>query len=474
MGKKLFWFLVLFIVTLLGVLGFWLISDEYTKLPFSLSKIAQIEPWSVRVGLRVATVRAKIPTVNRVVIVPDAATFLEAIQQWSLQGNWPILIDDKKYTPMFIKRFQPGEVIRLPATKKPLPTGEKLREIMQNSVAKAWNATDVISLQKKWQELGWEPPGVAITWEKDNAWPAAVALAAARGQPLAFLEGNFGAANDSLNREQWGKLQKYVQEVVEKTGYAYDKLGDAIDTVTIVRQMAVKYQSLKLTPEDLAVTDGLARHPNGDRWAVVGWIYGNVDRAVYQAMCAIFLDQQKAFLFDTYPDSGSWQEYLMNEAASQLESNGISVEFIDGSKGLVINWQNLTPAEWIFDLIFVNSKGNKGDFNATNGVLTVKDIPELQFPAAIHFIHSWSATTPDDINTIAGKWLENGAYIYVGSVHEPYLKAFVPPKIMVKNLLKYTPFLISARHLESPPWKITTIGDPLMIVAPPRQRITSK
>jgi len=51
---------------------------------------------------------------------------------------------------------------------------------------------------------------------------------------------------------------------VEQTGYAYESLGDDIDTVTIVR-LAVKYQHTDVK-EILAVTDGLARHPDGQRW----------------------------------------------------------------------------------------------------------------------------------------------------------------------------------------------------------------
>jgi hypothetical protein len=86
-------------------------------------------------------------------------------------------------------------------------------------------------------------------------------------------------------------------------------------------------------------------------------------------------------------------------------------------------------------------------------------------------IHSWSASDPDDRNTVSGRWLVNGAYAYVGSVHEPFLSAFIPPKLMVDRLKRGTPFLIAARQLQSPPWKVATIGDPLMSIAKPRQRI---
>ncbi|MBD0311675.1 MAG: hypothetical protein ICV86_01925, partial [Microcoleus sp. T3-bin5] len=55
--------------------------------------------------------------------------------------------------------------------------------------------------------------------------------------------------------------------------------------------------------------------------------------------------------------------------------------------------------------------------------------------------------------------------------HEPFLSAFIPPKLMADRLKRGAPFLIAARQLESPPWKVATIGDPLMSIDKPRQRI---
>ncbi|MBW4495604.1 MAG: hypothetical protein KME26_21475 [Oscillatoria princeps RMCB-10] len=471
MGKR--WILGLVLIALLlGGLGVWLFTlQQKPQGPFSLPASALEEPWPVQAGLRTATIRDKIPTVDRVVVVPDGATFLAAIGQWSLESRWPVLIEDETYTPMFIERFKPAEVIRMPAVKEPLPDGDTLRQSMRRAAAAAWGATDVKSLKKTWHLLGWEPPGVVIAWEKDPVWPAAVALAADRGQPLEFLGGNFGLPNDTLNTERWERLKESVERAVKETGYSYGNLGDSIDTVTIVRRLPVKYQSPKKASEQLAVTDGLARHGDGKRWAAVGWIYGSQARAVYQAMCAIFLDPKTAMLYSCYIKQGSWKEYEMNEAAAQLREMGLDVTVLELPEANLQKWRSLAGSKWEYDLIFVNSSGDKSFFNVGEGQAVVADIPKLKFPAAIHFIHSWSATEPEDPNTVGGRWLENGAYVYVGSVNEPYLSAFIPPKLMVKRLLRSSPFLISARQLESQPWKITTVGDPLMIVSKPRQRI---
>ena len=420
--------------------------------------------WSTHLGLRIADLRAKIPTIDRLVLVPDRATFLAAIEQWSLKGRWPILIEDQQYTPMFIRRFHPSQVIRLPAVAKPLPMEQKLRQRLQEATAMAWSPNKGESLSQTWKRVGWQPPGVVVTWEGDPAWPAAVSLAADRGQPLVFLDADLDSPNGTLNPAQWQMLQNNVQQAVEQTGYAYAGLGDQIDTVTIVRQMAVKYQNTEKAKELLAVTDGLARHPNGKRWAIVGWIYGSSERALFQAMCSIFLPQETALLYNSYPKDGVWGQYTMAQTAHQFSKVGFDVKHIQRPQAGIRNWRDFTKGGLNFDLIFVNTKGGSSDFDLGDGTASVEDVPPLNIPAAVHFIHSWSAVTPDDPKTVAGRWLEHGAYAYVGSVDEPYLQAFVTPQLLVKRLQILTPFLIAARQIQAPPWKITTIGDPLMTI----------
>lgn len=432
--------------------------------------VAPFALWQAQVGFRVSALAARIPTVDRVVVVPDEATFLSALCQWSLDGRWPILLADDRYTPMFIERFQPAEVIFVPSVKQSLASGR--RQAMQSAIAAAWDTPNPEVLGQRWQALGWEPPGVVITAEADSAALGAVTLAAAWGQPLRFLEGDFGSPNRSLSPEQWQRLQAAVEQVVKETGYAYSQLGDAIDTVTLVRQLAVKYHPSENAEDQLAVTDGLARHANGDRWAIVGWIYGSAPRAVYQAMCSIFLDVESALLYNSYPPQSPWQQYAMDSAAQQLADLGVDVTLLQPPEAGLKTWRSLADPAWEFDLIFVNSRGGKAAFDVSQGQATVEDIPKLNVPAAIYFIHSWSATAPEDANTVAGRWLKNGAYAYIGSVHEPYLSAFVPPKFVVENLSLSVPFLIAARQPNAPAWKVTTIGDPLMLIRQPRPRIS--
>ena len=163
-------------------------------------------------------------------------------------------------------------------------------------------------------------------------------------------------------------------------------------------------------------------------------------------MCAIFLEPKTALLYNSYQQKGSWLEYEMSLAASELKNIGVKIQAVQQPLASLEKWRDLTASEWEYDLVFVNSSGDKASFNVGKGQAVVDDVPKLKFPAAVHFIHSWSATTPDDPETVGGRWLENGAYLYAGSVHEPYLSAFIPPKLMVKRMMRSAPFLLSARQ----------------------------
>lgn len=418
--------------------------------------------------MRVAELREKVPTVNRVVLVPDEATFLAAIGQWSLAGRWPILIDDDRYAPLFLNRFQPAEVIRLPAVGTSLPSGEALRAQMQAAIAPAWNAPDANSLPAVWQRLNWTPPGVVFTSELDSAWPAAVALAADRGQPLKFLSGDFGAPDSDLTDTlRWNQLNGAIERGVEETGYDYRGQGDAIDTVTVVRDLPVRVNNR-------ATTDLLARHPTQKRWGVAGWLFGSSERSLYQAMCAIFLPTESVLLFNSYAaDKEPWITYSTDDSAEFFQAAGVSVRHVKPPEASGDTWRALNdPTPFPFDLMLMSSRGPRDLFRVGRGNANVNDIPTLATPTAIHIIHSGSAAAPGDPDTVAGRWLENGAYAYVGSVREPYLTAFIPPNVMTARLLRGTPFLMAARHYNREPWRIATIGDPLMILTPPRDRLS--
>jgi len=162
-------------------------QDYSTIIPALLPKETTLPN---QTGLRIANLRDKIPTIDRIVLVPDQATFLAAIEHWSLEGRWPILIEDEQYTPMFIRRFHPDQVIRLPSVATPLPKGEEFKSACKE-LQRGMESSKGITTQT-WKRLGWRPPGVVVTRVDDPAWPAAIALATDR-QTSAFLDADFGS-----------------------------------------------------------------------------------------------------------------------------------------------------------------------------------------------------------------------------------------------------------------------------------------
>jgi len=423
------------------------------------------DSWAVQLGLRQQALRAQVPTVDRVVLVPDTDTLLAAIAQWDGRGRWPVLLADNRYTDLFVARFRPAEAIVLDATA----LGGDRRAAAETAIAAAWG-TERDRLRQRWDQLGWLPPGLVLADADDPAFGAAVALAAGRGQILVELDGDFGAPGDKLAPEQWEHLQQQVNRAAATSGYAWEQLGDAIDAVTLVGDLAAKYSAPDVQGA-LSVTDGLGR-VSGRRWAVTGWIFGSPERAVYQAMCSLFLDPQTALLYDSYQSEPPWNNYDLTGAARRLAAIDIRSQAIARPEASRQVWRQLTRRPWRYDVAFVNSRGRADRFEAGNGVLATDDLPELAHPIAIHFLHSWSATNPDDPETIAGRWLERGAYFYYGSVSEPFLSAFVPPSAIARRLALGAPFGAAARYTNASPWKLTTIGDPLLVLLPAPPRVS--
>ena len=80
-------------------------------------------------------------------------------------------------------------------------------------------------------------------------------------------------------------------------------------------------------------------------------------------------------------------------------------------------------------------------------------------------IHSFSAADPTDPQTIAGRWLSQGAFAYFGAVNEPFLLAFRPPGLVAALLAADVPFVAALRQGELEPfgfpWRLVYLGDPL-------------
>jgi len=113
-------------------------------------------------------------------------------------------------------------------------------------------------------------------------------------------------------------------------------------------------------------------------------------------------------------------------------------------------------------LIFVNTKGHANWFDLAGNRAYGSDVPVLKQPAAVHFIHSFSAQRPSSEESIAARWLDHGAFVYYGSADEPGLAAFLTPEQATGRLLSGIPAGFAFRYDNARMvWKVNYFGDPL-------------
>jgi hypothetical protein len=311
-----------------------------------------------------------------------------------------------------------------------------------------------------WEAFDLHPFGVVACDARHGCRVAAVALAAGRAQPIVWVETPAGV-NRAMTPDEARAISDAITSALDELGMQWNGLGAGIDAITLCAEAPVRIEG---GPETLAATDAIGRDPDDpmQRWAWTGQIFGSPPEAAYRAMCSLFLRPGSAWLFDGYPNEGPWMQYDQSAAAAVLRQAKLEVTIDDNARGSLDSWRSRTGLGVDADLIFVNSKGNKARFNLVGGTGHAADVPFLQRPAAVYFIHSWSATQPRARGTVAGKWLARGAYAYVGSVSEPYLQSFVPPVNVAARLGAGLPLAAAARPDESPPWKLAMIGDPLI------------
>jgi hypothetical protein len=427
--------------------------------------------WAIALGMRAEQVNRAFPTVDQVVLVPDEATYIDELARWSPQGRWPVLFEDGHLAPMFIRHFGPGRVIRREPADNEQAAAPVTKRRIEATVIRVWGGNpQQDTIRGVCDRHGYVPPGVVIASTNDPAWAAAVALAAGRGQPIGWLDESSANPNRMLDAEAARRLSKAVDDLVTATGYPHDRLGDAIETITVCRAVAGRAEIPFPggAPTIVAVTDLLGRRDNGERYAFAGWIFGDHARSAYTAMCSLFLTRHRFLLVNTYPAGDPWGAYDTKVAAMALADRGFTTLSRRGRDAGLRAWLAALPGGVSGDVLAMNSKGNAGFFDLTDGRAYPGDVPMLNEPLAVHFTHSFSMRSPGNASTVAGRWLQRGAYAYVGAVDEPGLAAFLTPTDLAERWTAGVPFLVGARRWrDSGPWKVSVYGDPLMGCLPP-------
>ena len=192
--------------------------------------------------------------------------------------------------------------------------------------------------------------------------------------------------------------------------------------------------------------------------------------SVYRAMCSLFLQPRSALLLNTYSEAETpWSELHDETAAARLGSL-LPVTHRSGERASLTGWHQAFDPVNRFGLVMINTHGNPTDFNLTGERGRTPATCPRANRRLVLMIHSFSAADPSDPRTIAGRWLANGAFVYFGSMHEPFLQAFRPPSLIAALLAENLPLGVVMRQsppeIFGQPWRLLYLGDPLYRVQP--------
>lgn len=447
------------------------------------TKVEDLPP-PVRLGLRVQQLQQLIPVAPVVVIVRDPKSYMEAIAGWTPKLHYPVLIDDgtllaHEDLARFVRAFQPERVVRWSAENAKAETPwtpisrEDVVRAQAASLGLAGAKDQGATLRAAYTQV--QSPGIVVTHEGDGAWPAALALAAGRLQPIAWVD-TPKVARDPNSYFPIADADAFCAEIerwAQETGLKWRDVGDSIEGVAICLNVPAR---VEVDAKNFAATtDRVGRVKEGAngplrRWGWAGQIIGTPSQAAYRAMCGLFLNPSSAWLFDGYETTGAWKPYNARGAEAYLKSMKFKYDIMDGDEQSARAWRLKAARPLDAGLVLVNTMGNCDFFDLRPGQCKPGDVPMLAKPAMVHFIHSWSAQFPARRDTVAQRWLERGAYAYLGSVQEPFLSAFVPTPQVVARLGSPAPWGASVRVDNAPLWKIAVFGDPLITIGRDRPR----
>ena len=415
--------------------------------------------------------------VDQVTLVPDLATFFEAIAAWDRDHYYPILIEDAESTLRFLRAFHPSRIVRIGATSPP----------RQIKIEQSWN-TAIASVRASWREpgaaakpnstssiakppesLGPTPPGLVLSHADAPMLAGAVSLAAGRFQPLISFESS-RQYGEAVSLEDFRSFDQSLTAAVNQVTPSCLKLGDDCDFLTIAGNYPFRYHDAKGEVE--AVDDALARGEGGNRWAYAGRLLGDPTQSVYRAMCSLFLQPDSATFFNGYDESAQpWASYSTRGASLRLSGTMTTAHHAGPKDGTLDGWFGAFDPENRSSLVWVNSHGSPTIFHLQDVEACTADIPRT-VPSAVVMIHSFSAANPTDPSTIAGRWLANGAFVYFGSINEPFLQAFRTPTLVVDLLVEHLPLIAALRNTSvepyGGPWRLEYLGDPLFRLKPRR------
>jgi hypothetical protein len=408
---------------------------------------------------------------DTVFLVPDEATFLQTLTAWGPRRFFPVLIEEAESTLRFVRAFRPATIVRVPPAATANTPAARWRAALDAVAASCLERGGVSEHSDAIlpADNTTSSPGLVLTTPQSPALAGAVALAAGRFQALARCPPNLDP-QDPLSEADALKLAQSVTRVVRFLFPAFDSLGDDLDYLTLALPWPDRYVIGGSAP--YALDDLIGRiGPTGRRYAFVGRLTNAPAQSVYQAMCSLFLQPDHTLLFNSYSVRGRpWSDFEMTSAANTLSPWG-SVRLCEGTGNATRRaWHEALDPVSIYGMVWVNSSGSPTTFRVQEDSASTRDIPWSR-PAAVLYVHSFSAARPDDPGTIAGRWLANGAFLYFGALEEPYVQAFRTPGLLSQLLAQGVPIAAAAHKLVGEdgfggPWRLHLLGDPLYRLEP--------
>ncbi len=447
--------------------------------------------------------------IDQVCLVPDVSSFLEAISFWDEGHFFPILIDSPAWTLPFLRAFRPARVVRYVSAESAAVRSEPSREqsgeipsdaVWQRAIRSLTRACSpppgtvapLAGIDGGARKLTRGAPGLVLTAADSPMFAGAIAFAAGRFQRVVRVEPaiasrtrsrdpNRGARlGDILSWEDAWQFVKRIEAQVAAAVPHFDQLGDDCDFLTLAGDWPYRYnveRAIGPARGIYALDDLIGRRlePDGAgwldrtrrRWAYAGRLLGDPAASVARAMAALFLQPKSALLWNTYHGGVPWSDYEMSRAAGRLRRDLLGTDAVEhraGRRADLASWHRVFNPVNRYGLVFVNSSGVIQRFAIEGGPGRPADLPR-GLPVVVSMIHSFSAADLTDPHSIAGRWLAQGAYVFYGSVYEPYLPAFRTPTLVADLLAAGIPFVAALRQGGAEafghPWRLIYLGDPL-------------
>ncbi|MDZ7816697.1 MAG: hypothetical protein U5N86_12125 [Planctomycetota bacterium] len=306
---------------------------------------------------------------------------------------------------------------------------------------------------------------------------AAVMLAAAHRQLLATGDLSIENPAATVSESVYNEYRKKLVEVIDELEVPYRKLFDDLDYFTFACDYPGSVNLFsRYDKAPYPVDDCVFRNADDARWGFPGRLLGGEARKLYQANCSLFLSTDDVFFFDRYGGGGGFGQHSAETGAPILENFGLSTDVVKADATLD-NWRMRHSSRASYDMLYVNSSGGGRNWSLKGKGASYEDIP-LTKPLIVHFTHSFSASNPYNRDTIAGRWIHNGAFIYTGSHREPLLGAFNTPKDFAEEATEGYPLSLALHKKMGDqfwtPWKLYYVGDPLYCFTSQRKFVKSE